>query len=107
MKEKEKMREMIGEREKKMREDDTLAYNIHSDDHGITSSALSAIIIAKSAFDVYALYSVPCMVHIHSSGNTSHFPASKSTRPGSPMLATPLVVKKVNRNGQVQWTQLL
>ena len=44
---------------------------------------------------------------IHKSGDTSHFPTSKSTLPGSPTLATPLVGKKVNRNGRVQWIQLL
>ena len=41
-----------------MREDDTLAYNIHSDDNGITSRALSAIIIAESA-----LMSMHCTVY--------------------------------------------
>ena len=55
----------------------------------------------------YEIYSDNNLHAIHKSGDTSHFPASKSTLPGSPTLATPLVGKKVNRNGRVQWIQLL
>ena len=65
-KEREKERERNKEREREMREDDTLAYNIHSDDHGITSRAISAIIIAKIALDVHTLYNFQCMVHMYS-----------------------------------------
>ena len=65
-KRKRKKKERETKREREMREDDTLAYNIHSDDHGITSRAISAIIIAKIALDVHTLYSIQCMVHMYS-----------------------------------------
>ena len=49
-----------------MREDDTLAYSVHCNDHGVTSRALSAIIIAEIVIDVHTLYSIQCMVHKYS-----------------------------------------
>ena len=68
-----------------MREDDTLAYNIHSDDHGVTSRAhlllkLLLMSIHCTVYNVWSictvyrqctyidhtLYSVQCMVHMYS-----------------------------------------